>query len=344
MRRFFQLLSIPFKRSMINDGLISVSFMTEKIVGHGEDAPPILMAKGQSYAVGVFDGMGGAGAATCKSDYGEGLTKAYVASRITASSVELYLSNHLNTEDVSTEDLKQIIMQRLKEEIQKYPPQTKSILRSKLVRDYPTTMALVVLTKGNDNISIDSYWAGDSHCYLWTLKGFFQISKDDLEEKNDPMENLHNDSPISNCICADRDFTINHQHIELPKEPTIILVASDGCFGYYPTPMHFEYVLSSTLQKANNEKDWECLIKENIMKVTGDDCSFSLIAIGFSSFEDFKKSMKAYKVEGFPILLEQEETIAYFEKELAKEKEMYEQNVTARWEKYKSNYMKFIND
>ena len=42
---------------MIED--IQLRIWTEKIEGHGEDAPPLLIAKGNSYAVGVFDGMGG---------------------------------------------------------------------------------------------------------------------------------------------------------------------------------------------------------------------------------------------------------------------------------------------
>ena len=169
-------------------------------------------------------------------------------------------------------------------------------------------------------------------------------SKDDLEDNNDPLENLHNDSPISNCICADRDFTIHQNPIELKKEPVIILCATDGCFGYYQTPMHFEYVLKSCLQRAKNEKEWEQMIIDEVSKVTGDDCSLSLIAKGYSSFDELKKSMKLSSVVGFPQLVEQEQTIAWAEQELAKEKEKYEHNIITGWNSYKQNYMKFINN
>ena len=54
--------------------------------------------------------------------------------------------------------------------------------------------------------------------------------------------------------------------------------------------------------------------------------------------------MKDSAVEGFPKLLKQEETISYFEKELAYERERYEQNVATGWGKYKTDYMKYIND
>lgn len=324
---------------------ILVSFMTEKKVGYGEDAPPLLIAKGKGCAVGVFDGMGGAGAKICESSsLGVGYTQAYVSSRIICSSMVIFLQNHLPTDDVTVEDMKAVIKRKLHEEKETFVPKVISSLRSKLVREYPTTLAIVTLQEHDNSYHVDSYWAGDSHCYLWTKDGFFQISRDDLEENNDPMENLHNDSPISNCICADRDFTVNHNSIELKKDPVIILCATDGCFGYYQTPMHFEYVLKSCLQEAKNDKEWERMIKDAVSKVTGDDCSLSLIAKGFPSFEELKKSMKQSPVIGFPQIVEQEQIIAWTEQELAKEKEIYEQSITAGWNTYKENYMKFINN
>lgn len=235
---------------------IIISFMTEKIVGRGEDAPPLFISKGQTCAVGVFDGMGGAGATTCNSSIGDGHTKAYVASRIVASAMDVYLCNHLPTNDVAIEDMKAIIRRKLCLEKETYPPQIQTSLRTKLVRDYPTTLAIVTFHEYEGSSQVNSYWAGDSHCYLWNKDGFFQISKDDLADDNDPMENLHSDSPISNCICADRDFIINHKLIDLGKEPVIILCATDGCFGYFQTPMHFEYVLKTCLQESQNEKEW----------------------------------------------------------------------------------------
>ena len=329
---------------MARDKIIEVKFMTEKRVEHGEDAPPLSIGNETTCAVGVFDGMGGAGAAICKSDFGDNHTKAYVASRIIANAIHVYLDNHLSTNDVSGEDMKIVIQKRIKQELENYPPETKSILRSKLVRDYPTTLALITLQDKGELWQIDSYWAGDSHCYLWTKDGFFQISKDDLEEDNDPMENLHNDSPISNCVCADRDFCIHHKPIELTKEPIIILCATDGCFGYYPTPMHFEYVLKNCLLHAKSEEDWGKMIENEISRVTGDDCSLSLIAKGFSSFGELKKSMKQSPVIGFPQIVEQEQTIAWIEQELIKEKKQYEQKMSTGWENYKESYMKYLNE
>lgn len=344
----WQLLSTQFKnlfhKEMVDQKDIIISFTTEKIMGHGEDAPALLIAKGNSCAVGVFDGMGGAGATICESSsLGVGYTQAYIASRIVCSSMDIFFHNHLPTDDVAIEDMKAVIMRKLREEKETFIPKVSSLLRSKLVREYPTTLAIVTLHEYDESYRVDSYWAGDSHCYLWTKCGLYLISRDDLEENNDPMDNLHNDSPISNCICIDRDFTIHHIPIELKKEPVIILCASDGCFGYYQTPMHFEYVLKNCLQKAKDEKEWEQLIKDEVLNVTGDDCSLSLIAKGFSSFEDLKKTMKSTSSEIIEVM-KQEQEVSVAEHILAEEKKKYEQKIVSGWNSYKHNYMKYIKD
>lgn len=325
------------------ENYIKINFMTEKRKKHGEDAPPLLVIKNKAIAVGVFDGMGGAGAATCSSKYGEDLSKAYVASRITEEEVESIFEESLGDEYISSDLLKERITQRLKKEQEMYTPKTKSMLRSKLVREYPTTMAVVTMRTDLPELQIDSYWAGDSHCYLWTRKGFFQISKDDLDEDNDPMENLHNDATISNCICADRDFHINHKQIILANEPVTILCATDGCFGYYPSPMHFEYVLKQCLQKAKNEDDWKNRLLQNIKMVAGDDTSLSLIGFGFESFSKFKNMMTSRPVKGIGKLRDLESQISSLKQRLVKIQEEYNQTMATAWSQYSQEYMKHIN-
>ena len=333
-----------FKTNIVENKEISFCIWTEKKEGLGEDAPPLLIDKGNSCAVGTFDGMGGAGATICESSsLGVGHTQAYISSRIVCSSMDIFLQNHLPTDDVVLEDMKTVIKRKLQDEKDSFLPKSVSSLRSKLVREYPTTLAIVTLKESDTSFLIDSYWAGDSHCYLWTKDGFFQISRDDIEEKNDPMENLHNDSPMSNCICIDRDFTIHHNTIELEKGPVIILCATDGCFGYYKTPMHFEYVLKSCLQKAKDEEEWKQLIKEDVLKVTGDDCSLSLVAKGFSAFDDLKKTMKSISSKIIE-LMKQEKEVADAEQILAEEKREYEQKIVSGWNSYKRNYMKYLKD
>lgn len=328
---------------MIGTKEIKISFMTEKKAEHGEDAPPLLLVKDRVYAVGVFDGMGGAGAATCESEYGVDYTKAYVASRITKDVVEKHLVDCMEKREVTADSLKTVILERLKKEQEDFPPKVVSKLRSRLIRDYPTTMALVTLFDKDEIRQIDSYWAGDSHCYLWNKKGFFQISKDDLEENNDPMENLHNDAPISNCACADRDFQVNHISLSVDKSPVVILCATDGCFGYYPTPMHFEYIIKECLRIATDEMDWQEKIKERIQKVTGDDTSLSLIGVGFSSFEELKHDFTDYP-KSMNNLMKVQKNIEEAQELYKQYTEEYEKVAKNGWEDYKTDYMKYIND
>lgn len=323
--------------------IICLQFMTEKEVGHGEDAPPILIVRDGAYAVGVFDGMGGAGASTCDSAWGE-VTKAFVASRIIKDAVQTFLVDNLDINEIAAGDLKEVVTKRLKEEQEKFPPKNRSLLRSKLVREYPTTMALITLREIESKLLVDSYWAGDSHCYLWIKEGFFQISKDDLEEDNDPMKNLHNDSPISNCICADRDFCIHHKQIVIAKEPVVILCATDGCFGYYQTPMHFEHMLKRCLYNARDEKTWKEVIVQSIQKVTGDDTSLSLIGVGFESFGKFKNAMTTKPVPSIKRINVLEEEMISFKTKWEKKSHEYENTIKSGWDVYKQNYMKYLND
>jgi len=342
MKLFCQQLLTLFRKGMIEERFFSISFYTEKVEGHGEDAPPLLINNEKLHIVGVFDGMGGAGAATCESSFGEGYTKAYVASRIIRDTLETFFVSKTG-QKIVVDELKNAIIERLKIEQENYPPKTKSLLRSKLVRDYPTTMAVISLQGDENQWIIDSYWAGDSHNYLWTKDGFFQISKDDLEEANDPMENLHNDSPISNCICSDRNFQINHKMISIKKQPVIILSASDGCFGYYSTPMHFENMLKECLKKSKDEKDWQEKVIQRIQVVTGDDTSMSLIAFGFDSFNKLK-SISEVPTKGLREILKHEKKIKNLEKDLANKKELFNNSIKSGWESYKEGYMKYLNE
>lgn len=317
--------------------------MVEKIEGHGEDSEPLLIVNEDSYAVGVFDGMGGSGASTCESDFGSGHTKAYVASRIVKESVEEYLSQSLCSQDLSANGIKECVQKRLMHELEKYPPKTKTILKSRMVRDYPTTMALSTIRKEGAHWQVDSFWAGDSRNYLWKIDGLYQISKDDLDTDADPMENLRNDAPMSNCINASNEFRINQCSLHQLNEPFVAFSATDGCFGYFPSPMHFEYILKSTLQEAKSLDNWEFLLKTKIKEVTGDDFSLSFVAIGFSSYEQLRVYMTARSSSFFEKIIEKENHINWLQNYLSEEKEKYDNLLIQTWKKIKSEYMKYLN-
>lgn len=322
---------------------ISLEFMIEKREGYGEDSPPLSIIRNNLFAVGVFDGMGGSGAAVCKSKYEGTHTKAYVASRIIQEEITNFIKEKV-VDEINSEGIKNTAKKRLEEEKKNF--QTKaSGLRSKLVRDYPTTLAIIIACNNeNGSHTIKSYWAGDSRNYLWTQEGFYQISKDDLDAEFDPLENLRNDGALSNCICADRDFHINAKEIENVTGKFIILSATDGCFNYFPTPMHFHEILLTGLKKSTDKKNWENFCKEKISAVTGDDVSLSLMAIGFEDFNDLKNSFEHTEISCIKKIEDAQKKIEDLSKKLEDAKDCIEILIQDEWNKYKMIYMKYVED
>ena len=315
--------------------------MIEKRVGHGEDSNPLSIVKDDFCAVGVFDGMGGSGAAICKSEFGDDHTKAYVASRIILEAINNYIENAKDVRDVNSDGIRFTARGRLEQEKSNYPKKA-SGLRSKLVRDYPTTLAITTAFKNEDEkYVVNSYWAGDSRNYLWTQEGFYQISKDDLDTELDPLENLRNDGALSNCICADREFCINNITIQAPGK-FVILSATDGCFNYFATPMHFQEVLLIGLKLSENVEDWENFCKEEFSAVTGDDVSISLLAIGFESFTDLKETFMSSTVTGIEEIKSAQNEIKQLTSKLDSAKENLEALIQSEWEAYKVSYMKYF--
>lgn len=320
---------------------ISLKFMIEKREGHGEDSNPLFIVKDDFCAVGVFDGMGGSGAAICKSEFGDNHTKAYVASRIILEAISNYMENVKDVRDINSDNIRTTAQGRLEREKSNYPTKA-SGLRSKLVRDYPTTLAITTALKNEDETYVvNSYWAGDSRNYLWTQEGFYQISEDDLDTELDPLENLKNDGALSNCICADREFYINNKTIQVSGK-FIILSATDGCFNYFTTPMHFQEVLLTGLKHSENVEEWENFCKDGFSAVTGDDVSISLLAIGFDSFIDLKETFKQSSIVGINEINSAQNEIKHLASKIESAKEELELLIQSKWETYKVSYMKYF--
>lgn len=332
--------------------VLLISNMQEKKEGRGEDSNPILFSNNDSIFLGVFDGMGGAGGAECVSDFshdGLHMTKAYVGSRIVKEAIEK--SIHENPGILFSTNLDSILTNIIKEryakEKEKYPPKSKGGLRSALIKEYPTTLAISCITRTTGHYSIDSFWAGDSRNYIWNQNGLFQISVDDLKGNLDPMQNLHEDAPMSNCIQADGTFKINHKNILVSnKDKFIVISATDGCFGYYPSPMDFEKALLDSLNNASSIEEFEKNLTTAFAFVTADDFSFSIAAVGFKNFNELKSCL------GSPTKLVKEyfNKRRYFEQEvrkteekIAKLRDRVDSYLISLWPEYKRNYLKYMD-
>jgi len=325
---------------------------SEKINDKGEDAYPTFLYS-ENYdriVLAVYDGMGGAGS-TMYSYLEKSYSGAYIAAnevkRILEREYEGFIHS-VNTHLVSIDSLEENIFSHLKvlaDDIDKNP----SRLKSGLIKRLPTTISAIICESDsliNQNRKLTCFWAGDSRCYILSPEdGLVQLSIDDLKGGGDALQNIKSDAPLSNYCNADFQFILNKKVTNL-QEPFIVFTATDGCFGYLPTPFHFEYLfLSSLFDHSTDSFDrWSNKITEEINKVTGDDFSMSLMSIGFNSFEEVQTRFESRfaLVENSYVKVYQQFVNAITPLEIALEnaKDEKDQMEIKLWENYKVNYHK----
>jgi serine/threonine protein phosphatase PrpC len=276
---------------------VSFKFCTAKVAGEGEDADPILRVGPDLGLLGVFDGMGGAGGRVYDTPDGRH-TGAYIASRFARNVVERLMLELIKPEwnldgPATASELHRVLASSLAARLAELKaPETS--LRSKLVKSLPTTMTLAVLQRTDPaagTYACHLFWAGDSRAYVVEPDaGAMQLTTDDLRSGGDAMRNLTDDSVMSNCISADTPFHINHRQVEL-EVPFLLLCATDGCFAYVRSPMHFEQLLLSTLQAARDVTGWQQALEAAVTAITGDDAALALLGLG-ADLGGFKQLFK----------------------------------------------------
>jgi hypothetical protein len=274
-----------------------------KIIDKGEDAAPLLLNfDDNTTVIAVADGMGGAGGTIYNIDNAK-RSGAYLASRAIISIAEGYFVGFKNSGyiiDESTiadiaKDLKYHFDTGLMQIMDKIHQKGNSKLniKSNLIKRLPTTFNLTYIQEYESKITITNFWAGDSRAYILnSTEGLQQLTDDDLINKGDALENLSNDSPLSNCVHADKTYKINFNYINCDK-PQIIFTCTDGAFGYVQTPLHFEYMLLNALINSRDTEEW----KENLVEVfksfQSDDISLSLIVLGYINYDQMRNDFKA---------------------------------------------------
>jgi len=342
----------PTERPVSSPGpTVSVAFNLGKIADQGEDSDPILRDGPDLGLIGVFDGMGGAGGTVYDTDDGP-RTGAYLASRIARDVVERRMLDLLEPDwnlngSAAADDLHHSVQRALQDRLAelKAPP---SGLRSRLLRALPTTMAVAALQRtqlGGSTWACHVFWSGDSRAYAFTPTGARQLSTDDLRDPVDAMANLRQDSVVSNAVSADTDFVVQYRRIELVS-PFLIACATDGCFGYLPSPMHFEHLVLGSLCRSRNADAWSASLQAAVGEVTGDDAAISMLGVG-AGFADLR-TLFAPRVDQ----LEDEfirpldalgVAVAAAERELAEVRRQHVSKTAEIWARYRPDYERYLN-
>jgi hypothetical protein len=265
----------------------------------GEDARPLFEeGLNRSFALGVFDGLGGSGGARYVVD-GVERKGAYIASRlardVTAKTLmeapESPLLSRLR-KDGTAVPFSSVLGEQLKREFSHRATGLggePSKLRSTLVRVLPTTAAIAIVeSPTQDNASgqrsATAIWAGDSRVYVLTPRdGLAQVSRDDVRVDTDALTSLSADPPIDNCINASEDFTLRETSWQLDG-PCVVLAASDGCFGYLPTPAHFELELLQGLTEFPTPRECERRLNERFASLARDDATLAAAILDGGNF------------------------------------------------------------
>jgi hypothetical protein len=331
---------------------LSFGFNLAKVAGEGEDADPIVRDGRELGLVGVFDGMGGAGGTVYETPEGP-RTGAYLASRIARDVVEDRMLALLDPEwnldgPAAARELQRSVKRALADALTGLNA-PKSGLRSRLLRALPTTMALMALQRREPRTGRWAghvFWSGDSRVYVFDPPtGAHQLTRDDLRDAGDALVNLRQDSVVSNAMSADTDFVVHHHTVELTA-PFLAVAATDGCFGYVRTPIHFEHLVLATLRESTDTGSWSRILQQRITSVTGDDAAMAVLGVG-ADHEEFRRLFEARTAElGQRCVVpldELEAEVRRAEQAVAEARLRHAALQTSLWGQYKPGYERYLS-
>ena len=257
----------------------------------GEDTFALNFRRDDIHTLAVFDGCGGSGAWKYP-EFGNA-TGARVAAQ-TVSPEYLKWFDGIGPDDASDPGA-------LARNLEKHMTGVLSGLKElaapmgivgNLVKSFPTTAACAVITDAPDGgIRLTALNAGDSRVYFLTPDGLVQMTRDDSRGNPDPLETLRANPPMSTMLNADKPFTVTASRADIPG-PCAVMAATDGVFGYVRSPMHFEYMLLKALDGAKTVYGFEEKLKEDVVRITGDDSTCVMSFYGWKSLSAVQRAMK----------------------------------------------------
>jgi hypothetical protein len=330
--------------------ILSFGFNLAKVPGRGEDSDPIVRDGRELGLVAVFDGMGGAGGTVYETPDGP-RTGAYLASRVARDVVEERMLALLDPEwnldgPAVARDLRRSVKRALADTLAGLNAPA-SGLRSRLLRALPTTMALMALQRreGKGRWAGHVFWSGDSRVYVFDpATGAHQLSRDDLRDRGDALVNLRQDSVVSNAMSADVDFVVHHHQVELTA-PFLAVAATDGCFGYLRTPIHFEHLVLASLRDSTEAGSWSRLLQQRIAAITGDDAAMAVLGVGadHGEFRQLSAPRTAEIEQRCVVPLDElESEVGRAEQAVAEARRRHAALQTSLWAAYKPEYERYL--
>ncbi|MGR7001569.1 serine/threonine protein phosphatase [Yinghuangia aomiensis] len=264
---------------------------SERVPGRGEDAEPLVAHNWESMQglLAVFDGSGGAGAAPAwTAPDGTPRTGAWVGARTARLATECWFHDVVRErQDAEPQSLQAYLKYFLDK-----APQRPSKIGGTMRRQLPTTLAGIHYRIADRQIELRALWAGDSRAYVLLPDTGLHVLTRDHTGESDALELLRTDPPMTNLVCADRDFAVGTHH-RILRRSCVLVTATDGFFGYVHTPGDFEHLLLHTLRMAKTASDWARLLRQEVEAITGDDASLALLAVDFNDFDKLRSEFGA---------------------------------------------------
>lgn len=300
----------------------------DKVKDRGEDSYLIGFRENAGVCA-VFDGIGGSESRQYK-EYGD-KTGAYIASR--AVSEELYNWFLVFSEDndrLSSSKLAKELHGRIDKSLSVYQDsgKIKSSQKSSVAGDFSTTLSMLVFRPdGQGDISANVIWAGNSRSYWLDGGGLHQLTLDDSGQQ-DAFQALYKDAVMNNAVSASEPYSFS-EYILDGLSRGIAFSATDGCFGYLQSPMHFEYLILDSMLGAESISEMEKALQDRLAKITGDDFTLTGAVFGFNDF----KQMKTYYRKRYEKL---------FPKYIEHFRENGRDQRLALWNEYRAGYEKYL--
>ena len=115
----------------------------------------------------------------------------------------------------------------------------------------------------------------------------------------------------------------------------MIFAATDGCFGYIPSPMEFEYEMLDSIVTADTPEKLKAELNRRFTETAGDDYAMGLMSFDYGSYGDLREAFRARHD-----LVEQKYVKPIRE---AGEDEEHELRYSL-WHEYKTGYERYLKD